>query len=51
MLPLPVLVIVLPLLFLYAIVLLYRHIYYKSRSIRLEEAFSGEDWAGGGGDM
>lgn len=44
-------VIVLPLLFFYAIVRLYRHIYYKSRSIRLEEAFSGEDWAGGGGDM
>ena len=44
-------VIALPLLVFYLIVRLYRRLYYGSRQIRLEEAFTGEDWVGGGGDM
>lgn len=44
-------VVALPLMVMYLIVRIYRRIYYASRQIRLEEAFSGEDWSGGGGDM
>ncbi len=40
----------LPLLVLYLIVRLYRRAYYASREIRLEEAYSSEEYTGGIGD-